>query len=213
MQLVGGADPVVYWLSNFLFDYSMNMASSVLIAVTIALSTTEAISNKWYLLLMALALYSWANLGFVYAFQFLFSSPSTGASMIIVFNGITGVIGLPIFYVVRFMAKFIDALKEFEEYIGILFRCLFPMFNISNCFMSISDNYRNLESCKDGCTEENSLCCSYDKCFKACLERDENYLAWAYPGIGKELVAMIVQGAVCFGFVFVVDFNLFEKLW
>ena len=90
MQVISGADPLTYWLATLVSDYLFYMVSVLLMMLGVILAQNETFVERWPDVLLALLCYGWANLAFVYVFQFLFNSPTTGAVWLVIFNYLSG---------------------------------------------------------------------------------------------------------------------------
>ena len=91
-QVVSGVGPLVFWLGNLMWDYVNFLLPSLLLLVVFAVYGTEAYveDGRLGLVALVLAVYGWAILPFIYLAHFIFTSPPTGMTIIIVFNIVSG---------------------------------------------------------------------------------------------------------------------------
>lgn len=54
--------------------------------------------------------------------------------------------------------------------------------------------------------------CVADHCGNNCIQYTTDYLAWKKPGIGRSVFFMLIQGAVFFVVLFLVEARVFRRL-
>lgn len=83
LQYISGVHEVTYWITSFLFDYTIYFTINCLILVKIWLYQIERLNTFEYLsrFLIIFGLYGFAVLPFVYLFSYLFKKHSTGESL------------------------------------------------------------------------------------------------------------------------------------
>uniref|UniRef100_A0A0M3K8V1 ABC transporter domain-containing protein n=1 Tax=Anisakis simplex TaxID=6269 RepID=A0A0M3K8V1_ANISI len=97
MQMMSGLNPLTYWSMAYLWDICCFLLTIVLfIGVICGLDVKEYTSRSDvpFQLLLVMLLTGWAQIPFVYVFSFAFTSPPKGYTLIVMYNIITGMIGL-----------------------------------------------------------------------------------------------------------------------
>ncbi|RUS82911.1 hypothetical protein EGW08_009334 [Elysia chlorotica] len=215
LQVVSGVGPVTYWLPTFMWDFINYIIPSLLLIIVFAASSVSAYvdEGRFALVILTLVLYGWAVLPFIYALQFLFTSPPTGVVVVIIMNILTG-----LFTLLSVFLLTIDGLgtENIGNTLDWIFKALFPNYNLGSCFKNIYANFLMLEQCADVVCSHGAVspCCK-DTCavLKACASFDENYLAWEQPGIGSYLLMMLCQGIFFLIIVMLVEYRVFQKFW
>nr|KAG5710920.1 hypothetical protein BaRGS_013654 [Batillaria attramentaria] len=108
MQMVSGLAPVVFWLGNLFFDFLVYLVSvGLIMGVFVAFDQPAFVEDyRLGLVLLILLLFGWAYLNFIYLSQFLFSTPASGVTALIIFTIFSGMILTFVMSVARLIAAF-----------------------------------------------------------------------------------------------------------
>ncbi|KAK7466710.1 hypothetical protein BaRGS_00037197, partial [Batillaria attramentaria] len=92
MQTLSGVEPLVFWLTNFLFDFAIYLVPVVFMLIVFVVFDDPAFVEDDMLGVVTVALlaYGWAVLPSIYFAQFFFQSPPTGAVLSIIYHIVTG---------------------------------------------------------------------------------------------------------------------------
>lgn len=85
LQYISGVNEVVYWVTSFLFDYTVYFTIMCVILGNIWIYQAEKLNTFEYLsrYLIIFGFYEFSILPFVYLFSYLFKKHSTGESLVI----------------------------------------------------------------------------------------------------------------------------------
>lgn len=213
IQMVSGADITHFWLSNFLFDYTVFLIGTVVILLLIVAFQIEAFAFNLVATALALILWGWVLMPFMYATHFLFISPNIGSVFLVVYSIVTGMISVFVVSISELLLELIMSarVRRFRDITEFLCQMFIPIFNISRCITYIVLNFSGNEYCKDGCSVLKPQCCK-SNC-TLCTNYTENYLSWERPGIGRYLLAMAVQGFAFVGIIILIDSGVLVRLW
>ncbi|KAK7466709.1 hypothetical protein BaRGS_00037196, partial [Batillaria attramentaria] len=219
-KTLSGVAPLLYWLTNFLFDFTVYLVSAALTVVVFVVFDDPAFTegNLLSVVTLVLVAYGWAILPFIYLSQFLFKTPATGTLMSIVYNIVTGgflsfgmnsciMVVYKIFtYKYRLPSWATDKIDRVDVLAAIfhpsdwLGSILFPSYNMVTCFNNMGHNWvrkqvcANFENSQDylngGCVDD----CEKNICF-AVRPTDDPW-DWEIPGVGRYVACMLAQGAV-----------------
>ncbi|KAL8560975.1 hypothetical protein ACOMHN_061189 [Nucella lapillus] len=221
MQVVSGVGPVVFWMSNLLWDYLNYLGPSLLLLAVFAAYGTEAFveDGRLALVTLVLAVYGLAILPCIYLTHFIFSSPPTAMVVGIVFNIFTGLITMTTVLVMALIPD-VQALGRTLNWV---FLAVSPNHCMAKAFMDMYTNYLNNDFCTNTinytvtCLFRQSPCC---KEFEVgcgnetgvCLNFTENYLGWEEPGIGRYVVFMGLQGLLFLALTLLVENGLCRQI-
>ncbi|XP_070191604.1 LOW QUALITY PROTEIN: phospholipid-transporting ATPase ABCA3-like [Littorina saxatilis] len=210
LQEVSGVGPIVFWGANFAWDYCNYLIASLFLVIVFAGFNPEAYTgdSRLGIVVLVLMLYGWAVLPFMYLFSFLFSQAPTALVLTIIYNVLSGTVTT---MVVTFMTSQRD-LKDVGHDISWVFLVLSP----NHCFgISLMDMYTNYNRL-DFCTKRDSgcVCLRSPSCCKgpACLDFSDNYFSFEYPGIGRSVFFMALQGFVFMTLTLLIEFHVPQRL-
>ncbi|XP_023589109.1 phospholipid-transporting ATPase ABCA7 [Trichechus manatus latirostris] len=187
LQLVGGLPPTLYWLGNFLWDmcnYLVPVCIVVLIFLAFQQKAYVAPANLPALVLLLL-LYGWSITPLMYPASFFFSVPSTAYVVLTCINLFIGINGSMATFVLELFSD-----KKLQEVSQILKRVflIFPHFCLGR---GLIDMVRN-QAVADA--------------FERLGDRQfQSPLRWEV--VGKNLLAMAVQGPLFFLFTLLLQYR------
>ncbi|XP_071081909.1 phospholipid-transporting ATPase ABCA3-like [Haliotis cracherodii] len=212
LQSVSGVGPFVFWLSNLAWDYINYLIPSLVLLVVFAAFQSPAYSDDGRLgiVFLVLLVYGLAVLPFMYVLQYVFKSPATGMVVIIILNIITGLATLLTTFMLRLLEE-----TDLAIALDWVFLVLFPHYNFGKSINDMFVNYSNLDYCFGSnstnlCVEKPSCC--KDSCGDNCLDFAEDYLDWMYPGVGRFVVFMVIQGAVYLLLTLFIEYRIPQRI-
>ncbi|XP_062578105.1 phospholipid-transporting ATPase ABCA3-like, partial [Saccostrea cucullata] len=217
LQKVSGLSSLTYWLANFVWDYINYLIPAILMVVCFAAFRPDAYflgePSRISLILLVYVLFGWASLPYTYVLHYLFKTPATGMVTITMLNILTGL--------ATTLAVFLLMVPTFgTQNIALqldwIFALIFPHYNLGSSIMNIYTNYQYINTCESSNYQltcqipgrETGSCCM-DKCGTSCLRFVLDYLSMTYPGIGKYVLLMVIQGAVYLLLVTLAELNFF----
>ncbi|XP_050417300.2 phospholipid-transporting ATPase ABCA3 [Patella vulgata] len=214
LQKVSGVGTLVYWLSNITWDFINYLIPCILIVIVFASFGTDGFvsgSNLSYVFLVLLV-FGLAVIPCVYMLQFLFNTPPGGMAAILILNVLSGLITVMAVFILRIPSLKTQDIADILEYV---FSVPFPQFNLGIAFMNIVDNYNNLKICANSspCDGIRFNPCCKDTCGGLCYYYSDNYLSFDRPGIGKNVLLLVVQSLVFFFITLTIEAQLPQKVW
>uniref|UniRef100_A0AC35TFQ4 ABC transporter domain-containing protein n=1 Tax=Rhabditophanes sp. KR3021 TaxID=114890 RepID=A0AC35TFQ4_9BILA len=196
MQMMSGIRPWMYWVTTFVWDatcYSLPCIAFIAIYFAFDVEAFTNSAQTVLTLLLALALYGWTNIPFVYTFSFLFSSAPKGYTLIVMYNIITGMIGCIAIPIITQTSSVSEAHTW-----SVILSFFFPTYNLSNCFSVLYNNEFGRIACE-------SIDCKnplYTKTVPQCCGSDPTMLAFtdnvltdfSSKGIGWGIIFLAVEG-------------------
>uniref|UniRef100_A0A646QF11 ATP-binding cassette sub-family A member 3 n=1 Tax=Hemiscolopendra marginata TaxID=943146 RepID=A0A646QF11_9MYRI len=224
IQLMTGVGGILFWSASFLWDFLLHNVSSLLMLLFFGLlDTSNLLSGDGQLgvVYLVLILYGWCAIPFSYMISFVSSVPSSGFNRLTILNLIAGLT----FSLMIFFFKFAggqdlktagDILQWFARFI--------PIYPVTLCFMtipqaSIQNSMCNIDKLDIQCHFDKevppsiipccpNLCNSTDSCFKKM-----NYLQWDSPGVGQEVMMMMLDGCLYFVIIILIECGVMYKVW
>ncbi|TKR67159.1 hypothetical protein L596_023352 [Steinernema carpocapsae] len=143
MQMLSGLRPWMYWLTAFGWDvgcYLLTTVCFMIIYLAVDVKPWVGRGESIGVLILSMLLFAWTVIPFVYTFQFAFNSAAKGHTMIVVYLSITGLIGAIAVPSIR-LSQIDPSKKSDTAYIwSIVFSWFFPVYNLSNCFITVYSN-------------------------------------------------------------------------
>ncbi|ESO85211.1 hypothetical protein LOTGIDRAFT_221435 [Lottia gigantea] len=215
LQKVSGVGTLVYWFSNFAWDFINYLLPCLLILIVFAAFGTEAYisdSNLGYVFLSFLV-YGLCILPYGYCLQYMFSTPATGVVVMIILNVFAGLVTLLAVFILSIEGLGTEDIAEILDWVFVV---IFPQYNLGRCFMNIYSNYNNYDNCvkqnyPDICNFVSSHPCCSECVF--CTKFTMDYLQIDEPGIGKHLMFMVIQGLLFFVITLMIEAQVPQKLW
>ncbi|XP_068396456.1 retinal-specific phospholipid-transporting ATPase ABCA4 isoform X5 [Eschrichtius robustus] len=194
LQFVSGVSPTTYWLTNFLWDI-MNYTVSAALVVGVFIGFQKKAytsSDNLPALVALLMLYGWAVIPMMYPASFLFDVPSTAYVALSCANLFIGINSSAI----TFILELFENNRTLLRFSAVLRKLLiiFPHFCLGRGLIdlalsqAVTDVYARFGE-----------------------EHSSNPFQWDL--IGKNLVAMAVEGLVYFLLTLLIQYQFFFSLW
>lgn len=221
LQVVSGVGPGAFWMSTFVWDLINYTIPVLCILVVFAGFNTEAYVNDGRLgiVFLIFMVYGWAVLPFVYLLHYLFKVPATGMVVVSMINLGSGLVFLLAVYILSIPQLGTEDIGKTLEWI---FLILMPNFNLGSALMDMYTNSGFKDACEKYQYEyvcsvlpANATfgCCFPDRCGGTCFTFYDNFLNWEKPGIGRQVIFMVLQGFIYFGLVLMAEAGIFTRLW
>ncbi|KAL3876097.1 hypothetical protein ACJMK2_033975 [Sinanodonta woodiana] len=221
VQFVSGVRMFTYWSATFLWDLINIMIPCVLLLFTFWGFYIDAYVDEYHLysILLLFFLYSCSMLPFMYVLSFIFTVPSTGFVWLTMFNILSGVATILAVGILQIPQLDLEYLSKALEWI---FLVLLPQYCLGQGLEDFYSNYRFLNICQPLfrseliCIFQPNPCCTYStgECGElGCVYFTEDFLSWEANGIGRMLVFLFIQCILYFVILFVIEGNIFQKLW
>lgn len=204
LQFISGVRSSNFWLSSYSWDLLNYALPCIIACILFALFNVEAFTNdgRFFLTFMLLFLHGWAVIPLMYLASFLFTVPSTGFVTMTMFNVLFGS--------TTFLAVEVLLIPELNLVnVGQILDWVFafsPSYLLGKALADFYNNYEILSVCS-----LSDLAMAYCKSNKD-LKFQENYLAWEYPGIGRSVIFLTVEGFLYFGIVVLVEMGVFRRI-
>lgn len=220
VQFVSGVDPFSYWDSAFTWDLINYLIPALSILVLVAAFDIPAFAGPrlGYLFLL-LMLYGWAVIPLMYLFSFVFRTASTAFVVLTMFNIITGLATLLSVFILSIPG--LDLLDT-ADVLKWVFLVL-PNYCLGQGIGDMFNNYNALEffnKAVDMCVHSKIPFIPHTKqdCEKyirklggSKFQFQDNYLAWANPGIGRYLVFLAWEGIFFYSLVLLIEYGCFRS--
>nr|CAD7446492.1 unnamed protein product [Timema bartmani] len=219
LQLVSGVKILIYWGTSYLWDLITFFIVTLWILVTMILSQEEGYSTfielvRYFVVFMSFAC---GVLPLIYLFSYLYSSPSTGFTRVVMLNAFTGLPGLH----ATDMSLIQDNLC-LSGVAGFLIVCILdmPSLDLSSVshtvdwvlmsipLYSLGISLRNMymnNALQNACkllatrchTIPNPCCRDPELCPNGkCIPMTEYFFDWTFPGVGRNIFFFYVNGIV-----------------
>ncbi|NWX94843.1 ABCA4 protein, partial [Nothoprocta ornata] len=194
LQFVSGVSPAVYWLTNFLWDMvNYTLSAGMVVGIFVAFDKKAYTSPANLPVLIALLLlYGWAVIPMMYPAAAFFSVPSTAYVALSCINLFVGINSSAITFILELFENSPSLLKFNKTLKNMLM--VFPHFCLGRGLIDLTMNQAVSEV--------------YARFGE---EYVSNPFHWDF--IGKNLVAMAVQGIVYFILNLLVQHHLFSTGW
>ncbi|NXK47809.1 ABCA4 protein, partial [Chauna torquata] len=194
LQFVSGVSPAVYWLTNFMWDIVIYALSAGMVVVIFAGFKKKAYTSPTNLpvLVALLLLYGWAVIPMMYPASSFFSVPSTAYVALSCINLFVGINSSAITFILDLFENNPTLLKFNKTLKNALF--VFPHFCLGRGLVDLAINQAVSEV--------------YAKFGE---ERVSNPFQWDF--VGKNLVAMAVQGVAFFILNLLMQHRIFSSSW
>ncbi|XP_077553247.1 retinal-specific phospholipid-transporting ATPase ABCA4-like [Haemaphysalis longicornis] len=94
LHMITGVSPLLYWLTNFVFDFSFYLGTALLVLPPVVYFQYDVLTPSDIKLIFALnCLHGYAALPVIYVFSFMFNNPGVGFSTLAVWTFIISAIG------------------------------------------------------------------------------------------------------------------------
>uniref|UniRef100_A0A8B9MNY7 P-type phospholipid transporter n=1 Tax=Accipiter nisus TaxID=211598 RepID=A0A8B9MNY7_9AVES len=194
LQFVSGVSPVIYWLTNFMWDIVNYTLSAGMVVVIFAGFNKKAYTSPTNLpvLVALLLLYGWAVIPMMYPASSFFSVPSTAYVALSCINLFVGLNSSAITFILELFENNPSLLKFNKTLKNVLI--VFPHFCLGRGLIDLAMNQAVTEV--------------YARFGE---EHVSNPFQWDF--VGKNLVAMAVQGVAFFILNLLTQHRLFSTRW
>ncbi|XP_061181755.1 phospholipid-transporting ATPase ABCA1-like [Saccostrea echinata] len=193
LQFVSGVNPVIYWVSNFLWDM-MNylLPCFICIIIFVAFDNKSYVgSNNWPCLVLLLFLYGWSMIPVMYPFSRLFSIPSTSMVVLQSVNIFLGTTSTLATYVIEFLQADDEELKNINTILKRVF-LLLPQYGLGRGLMDMAYNQRVTDAA-------------------ALLGETIITSPFKFDVVGRNLLSMFFIGILFFSVNLLIEYNFFIK--
>ncbi|KAK7486553.1 hypothetical protein BaRGS_00022219, partial [Batillaria attramentaria] len=217
LQVVSGVGPFAFWLASFAWDMVNYLIPCLVLLVVFAAFQVEAYTSddNMALVFLVLVVFGLAVIPYTYILQFIFVTPATGFVVIIILAIISGLFTMLTVFILRIPS--LD-LVDVAEILDWIFMVVFPHYCLGMGFSNFYVNDLDLDYCFGQGIDLTLLCpspmnpCCKDCSGEFCLPWEKSYLAWKYPGIGRNVFFMIVHCIVYFSLTLAIEYQLPQKL-
>ncbi|XP_070193926.1 phospholipid-transporting ATPase ABCA3-like [Littorina saxatilis] len=222
LQVVSGVGPLAFWVASLAWDLINYLIPCLVLLVVFAAFQVEAYTADYNLLLVMLVLvvFGIAVVPFTYVLQFPFTTPATGFVALVIMAIITGLFTMLTVFIMRIPALDVVDIAEALDWV---FMAVFPHYSLGMGFSNFYVNRLDMDYCINGPINFYEACpfarlfnithpCCKDFCGDFCLPFEPSFLAWEYPGIGRNIFFLSMQGVVFSALTLAIDFQLPQKL-
>ncbi|XP_065332368.1 ATP-binding cassette sub-family A member 7-like isoform X3 [Cloeon dipterum] len=193
LQFVSGVDAAIYWISAFFWDMMSYLVSATLCIAIFLIFNEKAYVSSENLpgLVLLLFFYGWSSIPLMYPASFVAKVSSTAFVFLACWNLFVGIVTT----VAVFVLEIFD--DEELQFIGSILKevfLVFPHFCLGQGLMKMATNH---------------LISQQFASFG--LELNKNVFEWEF--LGKNLLAMIVEGFIFFAFTLAIEFGLLDPVW
>ncbi|NXO00745.1 ABCA4 protein, partial [Rhinopomastus cyanomelas] len=194
LQFVSGVSPTIYWMTNFMWDIVNYALSAGMVVVIFAAFNKKAYTSPTNLpvLVALLLLYGWAVIPMMYPAASFFSVPSTAYVALSCINLFVGINSSAITFILELFENNASLLKFNKALKDVLI--VFPHFCLGRGLIDLAMNQAVAE-----------LYARFGE------EHVSNPFQWDF--VGKNLVAMAVQGVAFFVLNLLMQHRLFSTRW
>ncbi|XP_009288758.1 PREDICTED: retinal-specific ATP-binding cassette transporter [Aptenodytes forsteri] len=194
LQFVSGVSPAIYWLTNFMWDIVNYALSAGMVVVIFAGFNKKAYTSptNFPVLVALLLLYGWAVIPMMYPASSFFSVPSTAYVALSCINLFVGINSTAITFILELFENNPSLLKFNKTLKNVLI--VFPHFCLGRGLIDLAMNQAVTEV--------------YARFGE---KHVSNPFQWDF--IGKNLVAMAVQGVAFFILNLLMQHHLFSTRW
>ncbi|KAL5250662.1 hypothetical protein ACHWQZ_G016406 [Mnemiopsis leidyi] len=201
LLMLSGLNPVVYWLSSFVWDMFNFLLPSLLMLVLFRCFGVSAFcgSNLAIVLLVEI-LYGWAVIPLMYLLGNLFKNEVVAYTRLIMLNIITGTGASLVIFILSIPSLGLVNVAHTLEWIFLFL----PNFDLGQALGDIYLNYVIKEACEK--TFESKVSCAFEH-----IVYQDDFLAWASPGIGRYCVWLALLGCLFLGLVMLLEYININK--
>ncbi|NWU92033.1 ABCA4 protein, partial [Upupa epops] len=194
LQFVSGVSPVIYWITNFMWDIVNYALSAGMVVIIFTGFNKKAYTSPTNLpvLVALLLLYGWAVIPMMYPAASFFSVPSTAYVALSCINLFVGINSSAITFILELFENNLSLLEFNKALKNVLI--VFPHFCLGRGLIDLAMNQAVAE-----------LYARFGE------EHVSNPFQWDF--VGKNLVAMAVQGVAFFILNLLMQHRLFSTRW
>ncbi|XP_027894445.1 ATP-binding cassette sub-family A member 1 isoform X1 [Xiphophorus couchianus] len=191
LQFVSGVNPTVYWLTNFVWDMCNYIVPCFIVIVIFLCFQQKAYVSPPNLpaLILLLIFYGWAITPMMYPASFIFSVPSTAYVVLTCVNLFIGINGSVATFIMELIED--DNISRINDIVKQVL-LIFPHFCLGRGLIDMAKNQAMA-----------TLFINFGE------DRFKNPLSWEM--VGKNLLAMSIQGSVMFLTTILIQYKFFCK--
>ncbi|XP_015249332.1 PREDICTED: ATP-binding cassette sub-family A member 1-like isoform X2 [Cyprinodon variegatus] len=191
LQFVSGVNPAVYWFTNFVWDMCNYIVPCIIVILIFLCFQQKAYVSPPNLpaLILLLVFYGWAITPMMYPASFIFSVPSTAYVALTCINLFIGINGSIATFIMELFDD--DNISQINDIVKQVL-LIFPHFCLGRGLIDMAKNQAMA-----------TLYASLGE------DRFEDPLSWGM--VGKNLLAMTIQGIVMFTFTILLQYKFFCK--
>ncbi|KAM4564931.1 phospholipid-transporting ATPase ABCA1 [Fundulus diaphanus] len=191
LQFVSGVNPTIYWLTNFVWDMCNYIVPCFIVIVIFLCFQQKAYVSPPNLpaLILLLVFYGWAITPMMYPASFIFSVPSTAYVVLTCVNLFIGINGSVATFIMELFDD--DNVSRINDIVKQVL-LIFPHFCLGRGLIDMAKNQATA-----------TLFIGFGE------DRFKNPLSWEM--VGKNLLAMFIQGLVMFVVTILIQYKFFCK--
>nr|UOU03309.1 ATP-binding cassette subfamily A1-like 2 [Brachionus rubens] len=192
LQFVSGVKPYMYWMSNLLWDFINYVLTSFICLAIFVIFDTKTFTSKenFPCLVVLMILYGWSCIPLMYPFNYLFKLPGSSFVISSTVNIFVGIGTTTSTIVLNSLAKESPELANINQVLKVLFTIVSPHYCLGHGMLEMS-NLHNMAEIK-----------------KNFGYRGE-YSPFDFDKIGRNLLAMIIQGFCYFILIILIEYKFF----
>jgi ATP-binding cassette, subfamily A (ABC1), member 3 len=232
LQFVSGVNKVVFWLTSYVIDYMQFVLIALIFILTIAAYQKDGYSNYVELArnFLLFIVFGFSVLPYTYLWSFLFQIPSTGLVRLSIGYIISGVFFFMAYFILN---NELLGLQWLSKPLGWVF-LIFPHYSLARGMSNLNVLQLTMNTCEQQCgffpqcTEigikgvceladldcdniNNPISRFLCPLKKSCC--DNNVYSFSETGIGMNLAAMVLIGAVSFFLLFAVEYRWLQNFF
>nr|QUF59424.1 ATP-binding cassette transporter Abca1-like2 [Brachionus angularis] len=195
LQFVSGVKPFIYWLSNFIWDLFNYLLPAVICIIVFLIFDTKTFTSKenFPCLVSLIFLYGWSCIPLMYPINYLFKLSGTSFVISSSLNIFIGVGSTTTTTVLNILTKEIAEISKINNVLKIIFTCLFPHYCLGQGLLDMSFLY-NIAQIKKN------------------LGYKADFSPFEFNNIGRNLLAMSIQGFAYFILNLLIQYKFFVRL-
>ena len=196
LQFISGVKPYIYWISNFLWDL-LNFCIPCLLCVIVfvAFDVQSYMAKENFPCMVALMLlYGWSCIPLMYPLNYIFQIPSSAFVLSSCLNVFIGVISTMTTTILEQLSSTEPDLYHINEIIKPIFICLFPHYCLGRGFIDMAIQYNTAVA------------------QRTLGNKDYTFDPFEFKIVGRNLVALAVQGVVYFSLNMMIEYKFFIRI-
>jgi len=196
LQFVSGVKPYIYWVSNFIWDlFNYIVPCGLCILLFLAFDVRAYISGQNFACLaLLMLLYGWACIPLMYPLNYLFKVPSTAFVVSSSMNVFIGIVSVMSTTILDQLGQDDQDLKNVNFYLKPIFTIVFPHYCLGRGLLDMSILYN-----------KNQGRISFG------LKPDPEADPFLFNNVGKNLLALCVQGFVYYTLNMLIEYRFFVR--
>lgn len=195
LQFVSGVRPYIYWVSNYFWDMFNYIIPCILcILLFLAFNVQAYVSSQNFpCLVLLLLLYGWACIPLMYPLNYLFTIPSTAFVVSSSLNVFIGIVSVMATAILDQLGNDDKDLAQVNSIIKPIFVILFPHYCLGRGLLDMSILYNTYQA-------------------KKVFNIIEDYNPFLFDNVGKNLLAMALQGVFYFTLNLFIEYDFFIRV-